>query len=813
MEFAMRFLLSLLMLFAVLHAAYYPSYHQLAPTKGLVNELKNFLTKGWTYYNESIRFTVRGEAQKYGTNSWCGDTFNRLKVYAPRGIKKVYITMTPIPNSSYFVLVKFIPANKFLPPNYTIDWTNAVDAKNTDNADYFDDRPFIIHARHGGILFEWPRYQDALDPQALKSFPGGWIYLQIIQASSFVNSQFGHIDNPSMGFAVKYYYDQTYQNSLIQWLKETKFDSQTGDPIDGFSSIEEKSRQCGNFGQKSFIQGIQYSDRTGYELMYGIQRDPNFPILNVTANRTTVKTGDSINFHIEAKSGNKSLDGITNIIDVELNQNKTVTKTGVLLKSDLGCMKFQQVNANDDLQRGVLLYSDNGNNWYKDKNNSIIMDNIRYVGYFVEDNFDANKKIVMDLQVKVDDNSCSLANSFKFYYMLDGEEKTLTKYVLLSRSSSSSTGESSYMGSGGSTGGTIGGGGSYSGDGLGSSSSSASGGKSQAQIYCESHGGRWEDGTCLSGGGGATENSLQSFSSSSSASGGKSQAQIYCESHGGRWEDGTCLSGGGGATENSSSSKNVEENTTRNYIEKVVATLAQKELPIQGYFVHYGSGAFDWIYYSSSGSLYKFEGMDERGYFRWTSLTEYFIGTQVRDGKLILGEVKVTRALDTKVLNTIRAIQSKDGYFIDGYFANYGGNAFDWVYVMGGKIYKLDGMNENGYFKWLPLTDYFDSIEVQDYTKIKIGRNRKEACEKILHGQWILDGDRWMCVDNNEDTRSSSVFSSFSMIPSSSSSSSSLSSSNNSIDRSSSFITSNISSSNSAANAFDNNTGAFLNFS
>ena len=225
--------------------------------------------------------------------------------------------------------------------------------------------------------------------------------------------------------------------------------------------------------------------------------------------------------------------------------------------------------------------------------------------------------------------------------------------------------------------------------------------------------------------------------------------------------------------------------------------------------MHYGTGAFDWIYYSSSGSLYKLEGMDEQGYFRWTSLTEYFIGTQVRDGELILGETKVTRDLDTRVLNTIRAIQSNNSYPIDGYFANYGGDAFDWVYVMGDKIYKLDGMNEDGYFKWIPLTDYFDGVEVQNYTKIKIGENRieteqrekKEACENILGGRWVQDGDRWMCIMEETDSSSST----------SSSSSISFNSSSSSIYSSSSSSTSSISSSSSAANTSGNDTGAFPN--
>ena len=158
-------------------------------------------------------------------------------------------------------------------------------------------------------------------------------------------------------------------------------------------------------------------------------------------------------------------------------------------------------------------------------------------------------------------------------------------------------------------------------------------------------------------------------------------------------------------------------------IEKAVSALAKKEFPVRGYFVHYGSGVFDWIYYSSRGKLYKLDGMDEEGYFQWTSLTNYFTNIEVKNGKIILGEAKITREFDSRTLNIIRSIRKQSSYLVNGYFTKYGTDAFDWVYVTGGKLYKLDGMDKNGYFKWLPLTDYFNGIEVQDYTKIKIGES------------------------------------------------------------------------------------------
>ncbi|WP_281848091.1 hypothetical protein [Nitratiruptor tergarcus] len=903
----MRILLGLLFVIATLSAEYYPSYHQLAPTKGLVNELKNFTIKNFSFYNESIRFSVYGEAKKY-KNKWCGNKFYNLKVYVPKGIKKTYITMTPIPNSSYFVLAKFIPQNARLPEGYTIDWTNPQETKSTDQADYFSDRPYLIWARHGGILFEFPRFKDTiLHPEILENFPGGWIYFKIIQASQFVNSQFGHIDNPSMGFAVKYYYDKSYKESLKDFLKTTKFDPQTGDPIDHFLQIQEKAPTCNNYGALSTISGVPDSDITGYEFQYGITRDPNLPVLDVGADKTAIKTGDSINVKATVNVGNKPLQGVQNIIDVELNQNTTVSKTGILLTSDLGCAKLQNIQISDDLQKGEILYSDNGNNWYKEKNNSAIAGNIQYVGYFIENGVDVNKKITMDIIAKIDD-SCTPKNIFTLQYRLDnGDVKELTKSLYFSRAETTTSGGDSYTGGSAYTlsqsmistssssgtksraqiyceshGGTWADGTCLSGkktpvedtshidstqdfpsmnentsisssssgtksraqiyceshggtwaDGtclsgkktpvedtshidstqdfpsmnentsISSSSSgtksraqiyceshggtwadgtclsgkktpvedtshidstqdfpsmnentsissSSSGTKSRAQIYCESHGGTWADGTCLSGKKTPVEDtshidSTQDFPSmnentsiSSSSSGTKSRAQIYCESHGGTWADGTCLSDGSDSSSSSSSKHQVGDeisgvtqgtNSSVSKIFTIAQKLAKRSLSIDGYFAHYGSGSFDWMYRSAkSGKVYKLEGMDKNGYFKWTNLTDFFSKSYVRNGKIIIGSLKSTRDVNNEKTSAfIKDLENKE-FPIDGYFAHYGSGSFDWIYksAKSEKVWKLEGMDESGYFKWTKLTDYFNEIRVQD-DKIIIGNAFEET--------------------------------------------------------------------------------------
>ncbi|SMC08847.1 hypothetical protein [Nitratiruptor tergarcus] len=62
-----------------------------------------------------------------------------------------------------------------------------------------------------------------------------------------------------------------------------------------------------------------------------------------------------------------------------------------------------------------------------------------------------------------------------------------------------------------------------------------------------------------------------------------------------------------------------------------------------GYFYHYGSGAYDWIYATSSLSLVaKLDGMDRLGYFKWRQIKKCFVDISLEGGtqKIIFGNVK-----------------------------------------------------------------------------------------------------------------------------------------------------------------------------
>ncbi len=114
-----------------------------------------------------------------------------------------------------------------------------------------------------------------------------------------------------------------------------------------------------------------------------------------------------------------------------------------------------------------------------------------------------------------------------------------------------------------------------------------------------------------------------------------------------------------------------------------------QRLEVQGYFAQFGEGAYEWLYYAAGGGVYKLEGLDRDGHFRWRTLCleARKIGERLRLVKR--GDCTLPKSLDIK-----------RPYDIDGRFYRYGKGAFDWLYLTKNhKLYKLEGMSGN-YFVW-----------------------------------------------------------------------------------------------------------------
>ena len=135
--------------------------------------------------------------------------------------------------------------------------------------------------------------------------------------------------------------------------------------------------------------------------------------------------------------------------------------------------------------------------------------------------------------------------------------------------------------------------------------------------------------------------------------------------------------------------------------------LANRVLPIKGYFAYYGNqdnyDPFAWVYLSSSGRIFaKLNGMDPNtGKLKWWILRDYFdyVYHDEQTNEIVIGSI-------VRSPNEILAMMENRRVEVKGYFSYYGDrnnyDPFAWVYVSrtGGLIAKLEGMNSNGTLKW-----------------------------------------------------------------------------------------------------------------
>ena len=716
-KFAIMLLLSLYSI-----AGGFVSLHQLHSPQGLINKFKQYLTdQGQPIkkrFRDEVSLVIRGEAHPKD-NSWCGDVMPGYKIYLPAGLEKVAVRAVARPNSSYYVRSVFV----------------------SDDQDYSEQL----------IPFRTSRMIDvAVIYQKRNTTKGGWLYLRFIQASSFVYSQFGHVDNPRISLSVEYVFKKDNMTGFNNWLKTTYF-APNGDPVEMFSKAYEKSRFCSNYGELIPIYG-NTTGTPGSSLVPWLQTDD--PSLSIVSDKTTMLSQPTnIIYTINYKTGDKPIDAIS----VDINNNIT---DGVLLQNKIDdCMEYVTATKESG-KAGKFIYSDNGENWYFNKNDASIMNNIHYIGYLMEDDnprdgesgqvLAANESGSIKITAKITQDclsKSSVISAASIKYARDGVEKNVQTSIAITTNNSTTTnvGNASTGISGGGSGTTSGSGNSgnnsggddasyYGGNQQSTNTNTTNAVKSDAQKDCENDGGRWVDGTCLRS---ASNNSSSSSSYSSSIS--------------------------------SSSSLSYSGDTTTKHILEVVKKISQKRLPVKGYFVHYAPGIFSWAYKSVKGGFYKLEGMDKKGFLVWKSLKNYFPHAYVKNDQLILGEPELNRDIDTRDLAIIRTIKAHDTYKINGYFTHYAPGPFDWAYVINekNKIYKLDGMKKDGQFKWLPLTDYVEGVKVEGYKEIEIGKPSPLAKCLTLGGEWDTEDE--LCIIHEKDfsNHTSSVSSSKSSMSSS----------------------------------------------
>ncbi len=136
-------------------------------------------------------------------------------------------------------------------------------------------------------------------------------------------------------------------------------------------------------------------------------------------------------------------------------------------------------------------------------------------------------------------------------------------------------------------------------------------------------------------------------------------------------------------------------------IKEVIAQRVRREIkgksfPIDGYFIHYGAGKFDWIYVSNNKKMVaKLAGMRGK-YLRWDPiLYNAFETIEIQNDRISFGQ-----SSDPFGQNF-----ADKSFVIDGYFVHYGQEAFDWIYITATtlKSYKFEGLGYKENFLWVPL--------------------------------------------------------------------------------------------------------------
>ncbi len=81
-------------------------------------------------------------------------------------------------------------------------------------------------------------------------------------------------------------------------------------------------------------------------------------------------------------------------------------------------------------------------------------------------------------------------------------------------------------------------------------------------------------------------------------------------------------------------------------IANVVNSIKNHSYKVRGYFANYGNGAYDWLYLSAEGALYKLDGATKNGYLQWMPLSSY-LSANLINKKIAIGSPKTPPPLKT----------------------------------------------------------------------------------------------------------------------------------------------------------------------
>ncbi|NPA56995.1 MAG: hypothetical protein GXO19_04585 [Epsilonproteobacteria bacterium] len=130
--------------------------------------------------------------------------------------------------------------------------------------------------------------------------------------------------------------------------------------------------------------------------------------------------------------------------------------------------------------------------------------------------------------------------------------------------------------------------------------------------------------------------------------------------------------------------KEAEEMRKEELVHALLKDQEKAEYPIKGYFVKIGPGQYDWIYVAANGKVYKLVGVNpETGNFQYSPYDG--VVEILDDGKIKVGD-EVKKGLPFVKYDD----PDEDG--------------FDWVVILNGKPYKLEGFDfDEASFVYTPV--------------------------------------------------------------------------------------------------------------
>lgn len=156
-----------------------------------------------------------------------------------------------------------------------------------------------------------------------------------------------------------------------------------------------------------------------------------------------------------------------------------------------------------------------------------------------------------------------------------------------------------------------------------------------------------------------------------------------------------------------------------------------KTYPIDGYFIHYNTGSYDWVYVSASGELVaKLTGINDKNNITWDILK--YKETNLISAEFLndLTQIRfvATESLPGEKSGIVNEL-AESTFNVTGYFIHYDKtDSYGWIYtsVSGKTVGKLKGLNKNtGNMTWIYLenggADIFSEIDVSDRKNVLFG--------------------------------------------------------------------------------------------